>query len=68
VEKVILAHAVMHEVGHLVLGDKHLASGLMRARWELSDYRQMLQGGLRFTTDEAVRFRSVVAERSEAVL
>lgn len=30
----LMAYAMTHEIGHLLLGEKHASSGIMRAAWE----------------------------------
>jgi hypothetical protein len=55
----VLAHAIAHEVGHLLLpSGAHSESGLMRAEWTRSDFRVMSGPGLAFTTDEASAIRA----------
>ena len=48
--RVLLAHVLAHEIGHILQGDdRHSASGVMKRRWDLSDYRRMARQPLPFT-------------------
>ena len=54
----ILASAIAHEVGHLLLPDgRHSPEGLMRACWTRDDFYRANQGQLRFSSDEAAQIR-----------
>lgn len=56
---VLLAHAIAHEIGHLLLRTKeHSLSGIMRARWSKDDMLRAAQGGLLFTEEEREVLRS----------
>jgi hypothetical protein len=48
----LMAYAVTHEIGHLLLGEKHSPSGIMRAVWGKSEYREMAQRWLGFSAVE----------------
>jgi len=48
----LMAYAVTHEIGHLLLGEKHASSGIMRAVWGKSEYRDMAQRWLGFGAAE----------------
>jgi len=51
----LLAYALAHEIGHILQGvARHSDSGIMKARWEKTDYMWMRFGMLRFS-DEDVR-------------
>jgi hypothetical protein len=54
----LLAHFTAHEIGHLLLGRGHAASGLMRANWSRSDLDRAARGRLTFTPAEAERMRA----------
>jgi hypothetical protein len=46
---ILLAHVLAHEVAHLLGGtDAHSSNGIMKARWNGSDYDQMAQKHLTF--------------------
>jgi hypothetical protein len=63
----ILAHIIVHEIGHLLLGaGNHAPAGLMRAEWRKSELHLMLTGGLNFTAQEAELMRSALARRKTA--
>jgi len=54
----ILASAIAHEVGHLLLPDgRHSPEGLMRACWTRDDFHQADQGQLRFSKEQAALIR-----------
>jgi hypothetical protein len=47
---VLLGHVLAHEIGHILQGnDRHSASGLMKSRWDRSDFFRMARKSLRFT-------------------
>ncbi len=48
----VMAYAVTHEIGHLLLGEKHAASGIMRGVWGTSEYRDMAHCFLGFSAAE----------------
>ena len=50
----VLGIALAHELGHLLLGSGHSSAGIMKARWKLHDLRFASQGGLRFSSAQAV--------------
>jgi hypothetical protein len=55
---IVLAYAVAHEIGHLLLGDQaHSPQGLMRARWTANDFLAMAQNRLRFTPEQVKELR-----------
>lgn len=54
----VLAHAMAHEIGHLLLPHGHSDSGLMRADWDADDLRNASQGELNFTAEEAKSIRA----------
>jgi hypothetical protein len=57
----ILASAIAHEVGHLLLPDgRHSPEGLMRACWTSHDFHQANQGQLRFSNEQAAQIRGRV--------
>ena len=54
----ILASAIAHEVGHLLLPDgRHSPEGLMRACWTSDDFHRANQGQLRFSNEQAAQIR-----------
>lgn len=50
---IVLAHAMAHEVGHLLLPYGHSDTGLMRADWDAKDMRLAVHGRLNFTGEQA---------------
>jgi hypothetical protein len=55
----ILGHVMAHELGHLLLGQKsHSETGIMQARWEGPQLRQLSMGALRFGKHESERIRN----------
>jgi hypothetical protein len=55
---IVLAHAMAHEVGHLLLLYGHSAAGLMRADWDGEDLRLAVRGQLKFTAEQAAAIRA----------
>ncbi len=68
-ENEILAHAMAHEIGHLLLGAKaHANSGVMKAQWTTKDLSQMVKTiGLLFSADQAKKLRMCLLDRQSAV-
>ena len=61
-----LGHAMAHEIGHLMLGtNSHSPTGLMRARWDLSDMLRAATGWLIFTDGESKRLLNEVRARAD---
>ena len=54
---IVLAHAMAHEIGHLLLPYGHSATGLMRAEWDRKDLRLAVHGRLNFTAEQATLIR-----------
>jgi hypothetical protein len=60
----ILGHAIAHEIGHLLLGDRsHSAAGLMKKRWRAGEKTLMQQRLLFFGPEESVRIRDALRRR-----
>jgi hypothetical protein len=57
---IVLAHAMAHEIGHLLLPHGHSEIGLMRADWNGTDLRNAADGDLNFTPEQAALIRSRV--------
>jgi hypothetical protein len=55
-----MAYAATHEIGHLLLGEKHASSGIMRAVWGKTEYREMAQRWLGFSTEEREALRQAL--------
>jgi hypothetical protein len=55
---IVLAHAMAHEIGHLLLPHGHSEHGLMRADWNATDLRNAVDGDLNFTPEQATLIRS----------
>ena len=55
---IVLAHAMAHEIGHLLLPYGHSATGLMRADWDAKDMRLAVQGRLNFTSEQVELIRT----------
>jgi hypothetical protein len=53
---ILLAHVLAHEIGHILQGtDQHSPSGVMKRRWDLSDYRRMASQPLPFSDLDGIR-------------
>jgi hypothetical protein len=55
---IVLAHAMAHEIGHLLLPYGHSATGLMRADWDAKDMRLAVHGRLNFTSEQVELIRT----------
>lgn len=53
-------YVIAHELGHLLLGPGHAATGVMRAAWDLRDLEAIRRGRLKFTPAEGARMRNVL--------
>ncbi len=53
----LLGAAIVHEIGHLVLGDSHSRRGVMVPRFRRREIEQAERGELRFLDEEAARIR-----------
>jgi hypothetical protein len=49
---ILKGYAVTHEIGHLLLGRDHSSSGIMRAGWGKTEFNEMAQFWLRFSSSE----------------
>jgi len=58
---IVLAAAVAHEVGHLLMFDAHSSTGIMRAAWNQVDFRQAAHGNLVFDQAQAAQMRAALA-------
>jgi hypothetical protein len=55
----VLAYAIAHEVGHLLLGDNaHTPRGVMKGNWDRKDYEAMNQRQFHFIEGQAHQFAS----------
>jgi hypothetical protein len=59
----LMAYAATHEIGHLLLGEQHAASGIMRAVWGKTEYREISQRWLGFSAAEREALRQAVPAR-----
>jgi hypothetical protein len=56
---VVVAAAMAHEVGHLLLpSPRHADAGLMRGCWDYEEFVSAARGTLRFSPDEAASIRA----------
>ena len=56
----LMAYAAAHEIGHLLLGENHAPSGIMRAVWGKTEYREMAQRWLGFNGAERQALREAL--------
>jgi hypothetical protein len=63
----LMAYAMTHEIGHLLLGENHAASGIMRAVWGKAEYRAMAQRWLSFSTEERQALRQALPAPGQPV-
>ena len=63
----ILAHAIAHEIGHLLLpfdaDSLHSLTGIMRAGWDQQDLQNLSRGRLVFTPQQGELIRTEVVRR-----
>lgn len=64
----VLALAIVHELGHLLLGTGHSTSGIMHARWGLGDWSLAGQDGLVFLPRQAAQLRKELRNRNNTSL
>jgi hypothetical protein len=50
---IVLAHAMAHEIGHLLLPYGHSTAGLMQSEWDAKDLRLAVNRQLNFTNEQA---------------
>lgn len=57
-----------HEVGHLLLGEnRHSASGIMKAQWDLKQVQLAMRGSLGFLPEEKkLLYANAIAGRRKA--
>jgi hypothetical protein len=65
---IVLAHAMAHEIGHLLLPYGHSATGLMRAGWDGQDLRLAVRMQLTFTPDQAALIRARLTPEPDSVI
>ena len=57
----VLAHAIAHEIGHVMLRSSvHAKGGLMSSHWGDSEYGRLANGGLLFNRDESRKILSTL--------
>ena len=57
----MLGHVMAHEIGHVLLGStEHSSAGIMKARWDRSDFQYSQAGYMDFTREQ----RRVMRERA----
>ena len=60
----ILGEVIAHEIGHILLNlDVHTERGIMRGSWDLSDLRDIAEGCLTFSKQQAAVIQAEVARR-----
>jgi hypothetical protein len=63
----LLADVMAHEIGHLLLGsNSHSVSGIMCARWDAEQLRNVAEGRVSFAPSESRRMREHVYSRQSA--
>jgi hypothetical protein len=58
---IVLAAAMAHEVGHLLMFNAHSSTGIMRPAWNQADFRQAVHGNLLFTPEQATQMHARLA-------
>jgi hypothetical protein len=65
----VLAYALAHEMGHLLLPyPSHAVTGIMHEAWDGSELRDLTNGSLRFTPEQASAIRARASSFSAAAL
>jgi hypothetical protein len=60
---IVLGHAIVHELGHLLIpGDAH-GNGIMRSSWAYREWQQALEGTLFFDPSHARALREALNSR-----
>jgi hypothetical protein len=67
VEK-MLAIAISHEIGHLLLPEGHSSDGLMKSEWELHDFVMAGRGSLLLSAEEGQRIRDRLASAATSAI
>lgn len=63
-EEQVLAAAMTHEIGHLLLrSNQHSADGIMAGHWDQPDYQLIAQGQLAFSPGQVETLRREVEQR-----
>lgn len=63
----LLADVMAHEIGHLLLGsNSHSVSGIMCARWDAEQLRNVAEGRMSFAASESRQMRERVFTRQSA--
>jgi hypothetical protein len=61
----LLAHVIVHEVTHVVERSDGHSEGIMKERWDRSDYSQMRRGPLAFSETDIAQIRLSLSLRRE---
>jgi hypothetical protein len=64
----VLAHAIAHELGHLLLPSGHSTDGLMYGRWGRPQVRAATWGQLMFSKGEVALLRAAAAPEPVPIL
>jgi hypothetical protein len=54
---VVLGHVIAHEAGHLLIGNVHDKTGIMRADWDYQQWKEAAAGRLLFSRSQAEQIR-----------
>ena len=62
----LLGHAIVHEMGHLLLPryPVHTLNGIMRRPWVAAEYSALARGALAFTSEQGQLIRATLAART----
>jgi hypothetical protein len=63
----ILADAMAHEIGHLLLGPSHSKTGIMCGQWDRNNLQRALRGRQVFNPEQIERIQAEVLRRSQAL-
>jgi len=62
-EPVLFAHAIAHELGHLLLGSTRHGQTIMKADWHEADFKLMAQKRFLFTREQSDMMRAGLSAR-----
>jgi len=65
--EIVLAHAIAHELGHVLMRSARHAPGIMEAHWGRETSRRMMQGTLGFCPAQAAAMRHRVTAETTRV-
>lgn len=66
---IVMAHVLVHEITHLLQGiSRHSRQGVMKSKWEQTDFTQMVWEPLTFTEEDVALIHQGLAGRAAGAL